>query len=180
MGGLSPQQVRSRYQARDPWLKALGSPSECQHVLDCTLGLGFDTSVMALLGFQVTGFERHSLVFELAQQAHEKLPLEWLKVREAVRLEYGDFRSAQNLQPDIVYLDPMYPAKRKTALAKKDLRWLRDLVGDDPDSGEIFAAARAIARRKVVVKRPLKAEPLADGVTATFRGHSTRYDVYYK
>lgn len=82
--------------------------------------------------------------------------------------------------PDVVYLDPMFPPRRKGAEGKP-LRVLRQLVGDDDDAAELLRAARRLATRRVVVKRPLHGEPIAgEKPTTTHKGKSLRYDVYAK
>jgi hypothetical protein len=57
---------------------------------------------------------------------------------------------------------------------------LSKLLQPDPnesESREILTRARAVCRR-VVVKRPLHAKPLAEDVSVVFKGASTRFDVY--
>jgi len=86
------------------------------------------------------------------------------------------------LEPDVVYLDPMFPgAKDRTAAAKKPLRVLRALVGEDPDQEELWYWAMRVARRRVVVKRPARAAALggAEGKpTMNIEGKGFRLDVY--
>ncbi len=81
-------------------------------------------------------------------------------------------------RPDVVYLDPMYPPRRKSAEVRKEMRVLRALVGDDPDAAELLTAARRVARRHVVVKRMRLAPELMPGVLRSYVGRTTRYDVY--
>jgi 16S rRNA (guanine1516-N2)-methyltransferase len=82
--------------------------------------------------------------------------------------------------PETIYIDPMFPPKRKaSALAKKDVRLVRRVVGDDPDAGELLAIALDRAQRRVVVKRPSHAEPLADRrPDFEIASKLVRYDVY--
>jgi len=82
--------------------------------------------------------------------------------------------------PDVVYLDPMFPPQKKSALVKVEMRILRRLVGDDPDAGELFELARAVARQRVVVKRHCHAEPLFPHPTHSHSDQTTRYDVYVR
>jgi len=82
--------------------------------------------------------------------------------------------------PDVVYLDPMFPPQKKSALVKVEMRILRQLVGDDPDAGELFELARAVARQRVVVKRHRHAAPLSPNPTHSHRDQTTRYDVYVR
>jgi 16S rRNA (guanine1516-N2)-methyltransferase len=75
----------------------------------------------------------------------------------------------------------MFPPKRKkSALAKKSIIVLRDLVGDDMDKGQLFATAFKVARKRVVVKSPDYAEPLGGKPNESFHGKLVRYDVYLK
>jgi 16S rRNA (guanine1516-N2)-methyltransferase len=83
--------------------------------------------------------------------------------------------------PDCIYLDPMFPPKRKkSALAKKSMMILRDLLGDDLDKEQLFAAALKAAGKRVVVKSPEYAEPLDGKPNDSFQGKLLRYDVYLK
>ena len=91
----------------------------------------------------------------------------------------GTGHSQSDLEaPDVVYLDPMFPLRKRSALAKKEMRVLRRLVGDDEDAGELLEVARRAARRRVVVKRTPEAPPLAAAPTMSYRGKLVRYDVY--
>jgi 16S rRNA (guanine1516-N2)-methyltransferase len=58
------------------------------------------------------------------------------------------------------------------------MRILRMLVGGDEDSGKLLRIARAVATKRVVVKRHLRAPALADDVTVSYPGRTVRYDVY--
>jgi 16S rRNA (guanine1516-N2)-methyltransferase len=80
---------------------------------------------------------------------------------------------------DVVYLDPMYPHRDKSALVKKEMRTFQTLVGADLDADDLFSPARKLARKRLVVKRPDYAEPLA-GVkpTMTITTKKNRFDVY--
>ena len=86
-----------------------------------------------------------------------------------------------DVKPDCVYIDPMFPPKRKkSALAKKSMTVLRDLLGNDEDKEALFAQAYQAATKRVVVKSPHHAEPLAGKPNESFSGKLLRYDVYLK
>ena len=82
--------------------------------------------------------------------------------------------------PDVIYLDPMFPARRKSAAVKKKLQLLQQLErpATDEEAGELLRAALATGPRKVVVKRPAKGLDLA-GVKPSYRvaGKAVRFDV---
>ena len=88
---------------------------------------------------------------------------------------------ALDAPPDCIYLDPMFPPKRKkSALAKKSMVVLRELLGDDQDKELLFEAALQATARRVVVKNPDYAEPLGGKPSESYQGKLLRYDVYLK
>ena len=73
----------------------------------------------------------------------------------------------------------MYPHRDKSALVKKEMRVFQDLVGADSDADGLLAPALALARKRVVVKRPDYAEPLAGHKPSTcIETKKNRFDVY--
>lgn len=87
-------------------------------------------------------------------------------------------------RPDVVYCDPMFPPRSKSAAVSGEMQILHRLVGDTADAGELLAAALRCARRRVVVKRPLRAPALlAAGLenihpSYALSGRTSRFDVY--
>ena len=83
------------------------------------------------------------------------------------------------LKPDVIYLDPMFPARTKSAAVKKKFQLLHELASPctQDEASELLSAAIAAAPRKVVVKRPVHGEYLA-GIkpSYTIAGKSIRYD----
>ena len=80
--------------------------------------------------------------------------------------------------PDVVYLDPMFPARTKSAAVKKKFQLLHRLESPCADEASLMDAALAARPRKIVVKRPIKAPVLA-GVrpSHSISGKAVRYDV---
>ncbi len=82
-------------------------------------------------------------------------------------------------RPDIVYVDPMFPLRKKSAKVKKEMQAFHAIVGIDPDADDLLANALAVARYRVVVKRPVGAGFLAETKpNYSLEGKSTRYDIY--
>ena len=90
-------------------------------------------------------------------------------------LEDMDFDS----KPDVIYIDPMYPDRKKSALVKKDMQILHKLIGSSIDEEELLQCALHNAKRRVVVKRPIQADTIS-GIkpTMAITSKKTRYDVY--
>ena len=103
------------------------------------------------------------------------------EVMARMTLMHGDAKDLlPTLQPEVVTVDTMYPARRKSALPKSEMRLVRDIVGLDEDAGELMKVALATADKRVVLKRPRLAAPLP-GIPAPSHqiiGKSTRYDVF--
>ena len=118
-------------------------------------------------------------------------------------------KSVPPYPPDIVYLDPMFPPRKKKASAvKKDMAMLHSLLetatmSEDKERHEeaekarldeeqkLLEAACHAATRRVVVKRPANALPLGLGDTESddanipvpsfdIRGNINRWDVYIR
>jgi 16S rRNA (guanine1516-N2)-methyltransferase len=82
-------------------------------------------------------------------------------------------------QPDVIYLDPMYPHREKSAAVKKEMRVFQSLVGEDLDADDLLEPALKLAKYRVVVKRPSYAPPLNDKKPSTsIKMKKNRFDVY--
>ena len=80
---------------------------------------------------------------------------------------------------DIIYFDPMFPEKKKSALAKQEMMFFRDFVGSDEDSADVIELIlKAKKVKRLVTKRPLKAEPLYRKPIASIKGKLIRFDIY--
>ena len=87
--------------------------------------------------------------------------------------------SSADYQFDVVYLDPMFPHREKSALVKKEMRIFQELLGDDVDADQLLAPALNLARHRVVVKRPRQAPDLNNQVpTYRLEGKACRFDIY--
>lgn len=82
-------------------------------------------------------------------------------------------------RPDVVYVDPMFPLRKKSAKVKKQMQAFHAIVGTDPDADQLLANALTVAKYRVVVKRPTGAGFLAETKpNYSLEGKSTRYDIY--
>ncbi len=153
-------------------------------VVDATAGLGRDGFLLASLGARVTLIERSPQMHRLLAQGLAKACLaggEIADIAARMTLLHGDARALlPSLTPEIVLVDPMHPPRRGSALVKQEMRLLREIVGTDGDSGELMQVALASATKRVVLKWPLRAEPMPGVRAASHQilGKSTRYDVF--
>ncbi|MEQ2356493.1 class I SAM-dependent methyltransferase [Pseudoalteromonas piscicida] len=154
-------------------------------VLDATAGLGRDAFVLASMGCKVVLHERNpivaALLYDGLQRAYQDAEIgEW--VRSTMRLEFGsshDLLEQAGWRPDIVYLDPMFPHREKSAQVKKEMRVFQDLVGNDLDADALLPFALQLATKRVVVKRPDYAGFLNDKTPSMqIKTKKNRFDVY--
>lgn len=155
-------------------------------VLDATAGLGCDSFVLAQLGCPVTLLERSPIIFLLLEDALKRalshpsflsLSIKLIKIEALIYLE--QISSSMQPSPDIIYLDPMYPHSTKSALVKKEMRFLRRLVGNDDDASNLLKLAITYAKQRVVVKRPRLSAYLAEiKPHHSIFGKQHRLDIY--
>ncbi|SJM89167.1 class I SAM-dependent methyltransferase [Crenothrix polyspora] len=191
-GGLTveieprPGEQRSWPAPKDGALaQALGRKTKT--IVDATTGWGQDSLHIFRMGYDVTCMERSPIMTELLADGFTRLAqLDWMQRLQLIppQLLTGnaiDLLASLDNAPDCIYLDPMFPPKRKkSALAKKSMTVLRDLLGDDQDKDQLFAAALQATGRRVVVKSPDDAESLGGKPNESYHGKLLRYDVYFK
>ncbi|MEI7611621.1 MAG: class I SAM-dependent methyltransferase [Betaproteobacteria bacterium] len=168
--------------------KAVGlQPGIRPTVLDATAGLGRDAFVLAQLGCTTTLIERQPIIAALLEDGMQRAlaDAEVATIIAHMRLLCGNaivmMRAWDDEAPQVIYLDPMFPHREKSAQVKKEMRLFRPLAGDDDDAPELLAAALSLATHRVVVKRPRKAPAIAgDAPGYTLEGKSSRFDIYPK
>ncbi len=154
-------------------------------VLDATAGLGRDSFVIASSGSEVQMLERHPVVAALLEDGLRRAQADPVTAAIAARMQLCHRDALSGLgsditpRPDVVYLDPMFPHRQKSAAVKKEMRIFQQLVGADPDADALLTQARRLALKRVVVKRPAGA-PYLDQQTpsgsVTTKG--LRFDLY--
>ncbi|VVC76667.1 Ribosomal RNA small subunit methyltransferase J [Aquicella siphonis] len=157
-------------------------PRELPVMVDATAGLGRDSFILAALGYEITLLERspvvHALLADACQRA--KNDARTAAIVERMRLINADSRVwlTENTS-DIIYLDPMFPARQKSASVKKDMVIMQQLLGKDENADELFHTASRCANYRIIVKRPRLAENIANKKPDfSLTGKNSRFDVY--
>ncbi|WP_234346323.1 class I SAM-dependent methyltransferase [Collinsella provencensis] len=161
-------------------IKGVDAPT----AVDATAGLGEDSLLLAAAGFEVTLCEADPVIAALLrdalQRAGDDPMLEAIVARmHVVEGDSKDVLHGVETPPDLVYLDPMFPKRSKTAAVKKKFQLIHHLERPcDPQEEELLLqAALAAHPRKVVIKRPVKGAYLA-GIkpSHSIAGKAVRYD----
>lgn len=185
VNGAVGYRFRSGASRKDALARAAGfGKGTVPTIIDATAGLGRDAFMLATLGAQVTLLERSRQVHDHLRDALARAAAESPKLAAVVArmtLISGDARDLlPGLRADAVIVDPMHPPRTNTAIVKQEMRLLRDLVGTDPDALELIRAALAADCKRVVLKWPLRAQPL-EGLpkpSHSITGKTVRYDVF--
>ncbi len=156
-------------------------PAKGLKIIDATAGWGRDAAILASLGAEVTMLERHPVMAALLADALEhRAPLDkqqmQLSLKETDAYSYLDHLAKKDY-PDVIYIDPMHPERNKSALVKKDLQALQQMIGADQDALELIKLATTRVKQRVVVKWPQKTKSLLT-TNSCIEGKTVRFDIY--
>ena len=154
-------------------------------IIDATAGLGKDAFQIASLGCDVTLIEQQAELAHALQTAltSAKYDAELTAIIARMTLVTGN---AMDIIPQlphaaVIYLDPMFEARKKSALVKKDMQQLQAVVTEPANNDQLLAIARQYAEKRVVVKRT-KTAPFFMNAKPSYSltGKSCRFDVYLR
>jgi 16S rRNA (guanine1516-N2)-methyltransferase len=199
---------RTASRSADLLIQAI-SPKKDSIIYDLTAGFGQDSLLLARTGAQrVHMVERDPIVSTLLRDGLRRLRgianLEpssncgpATKLASCLSFQTGEACNVieasirMGTEPDIVYLDPMFPAQKKAALVKKNMQILHALLnlqGENADThhnSNLFDVSYQAAKHRLVVKRPIHADFLG-GVDTRIKpsyqvkGSINRWDIYVK
>ena len=176
---LRSDRVRSELLVKAARIKGVEAPV----VVDATAGLGEDSLLLAAAGFHVDLYERDAVIAALLRDALDRAGNEPQLTDVVARMtlhEEDSIAALRSLEmaPDVVLLDPMFPARTKSAQVKKKFQLLHHLESPCEDEVALLDAAIAAHPRKVVIKRPPKGPYLAGKKPSySLTGKAVRYDV---
>ena len=153
-------------------------PAKGVRILDATAGWGRDAVVLASFGAEVLMLERQPVMAALLADGLSRL------TSSSLLLSLLGIDAKHYLQtlspidyPDVIYIDPMHPLRQKSALVKKDMQALQQLIGADIDALDLIQLAISRARQRVVVKWPQHLAPLLPP-SLSISGKTVRFDIY--
>lgn len=156
-------------------------PGKGIKIIDATAGWGRDAAVLASLGAQVLMIERNPVMAALLADALNQRTEEDKELLNLSLVPYDAVRFLNQMPPDeypdVLYLDPMHPERTKSALVKKEMQALQQMIGADLDVLELIECAQARVKQRVVVKWPQKVKGLKPA-NASIEGKTIRFDIY--
>ena len=153
--------------------------------VDAAAGMGEDALLLAACGYDVTLYEKNAVVAALLRDAMRRAEKNEVLKNIIGRMHLVDGDSIELIpkqikRADLVYLDPMFPARKKSGLIGKKLQLIQKLEQPCGDEKALLDAAMLAHPKKIIIKRPLKGAELA-GVkpSYTVKGKAIRYDCLY-
>ena len=150
--------------------------------IDATAGMGEDSLLLAACGYEVTMFEQNPVIAALLKDALRRAKKHPVLKEITGRMQLVEGSSIELLpkqidQPDLIYLDPMFPARQKSGLIGKKLQLIQKLEQPCVEETLLLETAIQAHPKKIIIKRPLKGENLAGRVPDySVKGKAIRYD----
>ena len=161
-------------------IRAAKSDKPGRKAIDATAGMGEDAFLLAAQGYEVTLFEQNPVIAVLLKDALRRAKKHPVLKDIASRMNLVQDNSVEGMSKlldpvDVIYLDPMFPARQKSSLINK----IQKLEPPCSEETDLFDAAISASPSKIIVKRPLKSEFLAGRKPSyTLNGKAIRYDCY--
>lgn len=165
-------------------VRAAKSDKPGRKAIDATAGMGEDAFLLAAQGYEVTLFEQNPVIAVLLKDALRRAKKHPVLKDIAIRMNLVQDNSVEGMSKlldpvDVIYLDPMFPARQKSSLINKKLQLIQKLEPPCSEETDLFDAAISASPSKIIVKRPLKSEFLAGRKPSyTLNGKAIRYDCY--
>lgn len=178
---LKPANLQRELLVQAAHVKGLGREPR---IIDATAGFGEDALLLAAAGGEVTMFEHNPIIAALLRDALERAAQDDALAPIVSRMTLVEGDGIRNTRlvspaPDVVYLDPMFPGRTKSAAVKKKFQLLHRVEWPCSDEEELLEAALACQPRKVVIKRTLKGPYLAGRKPHySLKGKAIRFDCF--
>lgn len=164
--------------------KAIGKNKAQLKIFDATAGSLIDTIIFLKLGHKVVACEQSKILYRLLNDAILRAKKEY---------DFFDNLSFINsdsaviidsyLDSDIFYFDPMFEEVKQNTKRSGTLQKIENVLSFEKledTSAQIFDHMLKKKYKKVIVKRPIKSNPLYEKINYQVKGKAIRYDVYVK
>lgn len=164
--------------------KAIGKNKAQLKIFDATAGSLVDTIIFLKLGHKVVACEQSKILYRLLNDAILRAKKEY---------DFFDNLSFINsdsaviidsyLDSDIIYFDPMFEEVKQNTKRSGTLQKIGNVLSFEKledTSAQIFDHMLKKKYKKVIVKRPIKSNPLYEKINYQVKGKAIRYDVYVK
>jgi 16S rRNA (guanine1516-N2)-methyltransferase len=155
----------SRSWAQDPLIKAC-KPRSDMHLVDLTAGFGRDAACLFASGMKhLTLVEQDPIMQVLLRDGIRRAYYEPDRTLELIPMDCLSYLQSLTPEayPDVIYYDPMHPARTKSAKVKKWMQCLQSWIEPNQNNSEVIQLAQQRVRERVVVKWPSQLKPPIQG-----------------
>ncbi len=163
--------------------KAIGKNKAQLKIFDATAGSLIDTIIFLKLGHEVVACEQSKILYRLLDDAIFRAKKEYNFFEKLSLINSDSAKIIDSyLDSDIFYFDPMFNKSnqnlKRSGLLQKISHILRHENLDDT-SRLIFEDLLKKKYRKIIIKRPIKSDPLKkENINYQVKGKAVRYDIY--
>ena len=164
--------------------KAIGRNKAKLKIFDATAGSLIDSIIFLKLGHKVVACEQSKILYRLLDDAILRAKKEY---NFFDNLSFINSDSAviidSYLDSDIFYFDPMFEEVKQNTKRSGTLQKIGNVLSFEKledTSAQIFDHMLKKKYKKIIVKRPIKSNPLYEKINYQVKGKAIRYDVYVK
>ena len=164
--------------------KAIGKNKVKLKIFDATAGSLIDSIIFLKLGHRVVACEQSKILYRLLDDAILRAKNEYNFFEN---LSFINSDSAKivdsHSDSDIFYFDPMFKDIKQNIKRSGTLQKIGNVLSLErleDTSQQIFNQMLKKKYKKIIVKRPIKSNPLYEKINYQVKGKAIRYDVYIK
>ena len=164
--------------------KAIGKNKVKLKIFDATAGSLIDSIIFLKLGHRVVACEQSKILYRLLDDAILRAKNEYNFFEN---LSFINSDSAKivdsHLNSDIFYFDPMFKDIKQNTKRSGTLQKIGNVLSIErleDTSEQIFNQMLKKKYKKIIVKRPIKSNPLHEKINYQVKGKAIRYDIYIK
>ena len=164
--------------------KAIGKNKVKLKIFDATAGSLIDSIIFLKLGHRVVACEQSKILYRLLDDAILRAKNEYNFFEN---LSFINSDSAKivdsHLDSDIFYFDPMFKDIKQNIKRSGTLQKIGNVLSLErleDTSQQIFNQILKKKYKKIIVKRPIKSNPLHEKINYQVKGKAIRYDIYIK
>jgi len=164
--------------------KAIGKNKVKLKIFDATAGSLIDSIIFLKLGHRVVACEQSKILYRLLDDAILRAKNEYNFFEN---LSFINSDSAKivdyHLDSDIFYFDPMFKDIKQNVKRSGTLQKIGNVLSLErleDTSQQIFNQMLKKKYKKIIVKRPIKSNPLYEKINYQVKGKAIRYDIYIK
>ena len=164
--------------------KAIGKNKAKLKIFDATAGSLIDSIIFLKLGHKVVACEQSKILYRLLDDAilRAKEEYDFFKNLSFINSDSAKILDS-HLDSDIFYFDPMFKDIKQNAKRSGTLQKIGNVLSLEKledTSTRVFEKMHKKKYKKIIVKRPIKSNPLYEKINYQVKGKAIRYDVYIK